>query len=185
MTIKTPYKPAPAKAGVQRLLAQPILGHRRFPARRCDLVAVACPHSRSLQRHFAAVEAQLSPSPPPAMPNLAVATAGGLLRGRPPGPRRAEPHLPPSCQPMPRCPPSGENLSKLAPASCQASSTIPRRDNRGRRGRGLHGVALFRGFGSLPAQGGRSLTHLFNIGRDIPPLSAIFVVKRVRMDDTT
>src|SRR5271169_3630138 len=146
---------------VQGPLAEPILGHRCFPTRQRQLAAVAGPHARSLQRHFAAMEAQLSLGPSPAMSILAVPAIAD-----PTEPGRIRLHHASQCRDARRQAESLKARSDLLPSLFNDCS----RDNLGRCSILLHGVALLRGFStpSLLAQGGQRLPHIFNISRDIP-----------------
>src|SRR6516162_5734787 len=149
-------------------LAQPILGHRRFPARQRYLAAGAGPHSRSLQLDLARVEAQLSLGPPPAIPiPTVIATIADAAQ-----PSRVPLHHASQRRDARRQAESLETRSDLLPSLFNDCC----RCNPGRRGRLRHGVALLRGFStpSLPAQGGQRLPHIFNIDRGIP-IMVVFV----------
>ena len=144
-------------------MAEPVLSHRLIPARQRQLLAIVATNPRSLDRHLAAVEADLACRVAPAM---AAASLPSRVTG-PAGHLRVTSIIMPSAS----IPAARQNRSNDADTSSQALPT----------GTGGNAVAIvvilfmallsFRGFDtpSLPAQGEQRRSSYFNIDRDIPP----------------
>src|SRR5208282_5325349 len=151
---------------VHRPTAQQVFRRRSRPTRQCHLPAVAATHPRPVQRHLAAMEADLALGLAPTMSGLAIfvaiARAAQLDRV------------------LLHHPAQGAHPCRQAETLETGTNLLPGFANRclWHTDRGLstlaHGVALLCGFDtpSLPAQGGQRRLESFNKRRDIPATPA-------------